>query len=68
MSGSNPSDVHRLEYLRLEADCRELAKNAPNPELKLHYLQMAEQWSALSVSGQISPSSASDSDAEAKDA
>lgn len=56
---SNKSDKHTLECLRLEADCRELAKNVSDPELQLHYLQMADHWAALAVSEQVSPSSES---------
>ena len=66
MSESNHSDKHALECLRLAADCRELAKNTPDPELKLHYLKMAEHWSALSVSGPT-PSGESDAGVETKD-
>ena len=67
MSESNQSDKHALECLRLEADCRELAKNTPDPELELHYLKMADHWSALSVSGPVALSGESDSDADTKD-
>jgi hypothetical protein len=63
---SDPSYTNALECLRLEADCRELAKNTADPELKLHYLQMAGRWAALAVSGPNSPPSESDSDAETK--
>jgi hypothetical protein len=48
-------------------DCRELAKNTPDPELELHYLKMADHWSALSVSGPVALSGESDSDADTKD-
>jgi hypothetical protein len=51
MSGLNQSNMHSLECLRFEADCRELAKNARNPEVHSHYLRMAEVWMVLAVSG-----------------
>ena len=52
--------MHSLECLRLEADCRELAKNAPGPDTQAHYLRMAEVWLALATSG---PASDPDEDA-----
>jgi len=49
MSKSKQLNTHSLECLRLEADCRELAWNAPSPNLKLHFVRMAKTWSALAV-------------------
>ena len=54
MSKSNQSNMHALECLRLEADCRELAKNVRSSDLQSHYLKMAGGWLALAESGPMS--------------
>ena len=64
MSESNQSDMHSLECMRFEADCRELAKNARSPDLHSHYLRMADVWLTLAVSGPNSGSDESISEAE----
>jgi hypothetical protein len=64
MSGLNQSNMHSLECLRFEADCRELAKKARSPDLQSHYLRMAEVWMALAVSGSNSHSGEGISEAE----
>jgi len=51
MSQSNPSDRHALECLRLEAECRELAKNVRSVNLQNHYLRMATDWLAMAETG-----------------
>jgi CheY-like chemotaxis protein len=56
MSELNQQDMHSLECLRLGADCRELAKSVRGPELRSHFLRMAQTWSALAVSGPSAPS------------
>jgi hypothetical protein len=66
MSGSDQMDMHSLECLRFEADCRELAKNARTPDLQSHYHRMAEVWSTLAVSGPDSSSGRGISEAEAQ--
>jgi hypothetical protein len=50
MPDSNQLYVRSLECLRLEADCRELAKRARCPDLQSHYLRLADVWLALAVS------------------
>ena len=40
-----------LECLRLETDCRELARATDSPALKKHLTQMAEKWSTLAGGG-----------------
>jgi len=50
MSNSEHLRRHALECLRLQADCMQLAGDAPNPSLQSHYLRMAGVWSALAVS------------------
>jgi hypothetical protein len=51
MLRSDRMSMHSLECLRLEADCRELARNVRDLDLQSHYLRMAEVWLALAVSG-----------------
>jgi CheY-like chemotaxis protein len=57
MSELNQRDMHSLECLRLETDCRELAKNIRSPDLRSQLLRMAKIWSDLAVSGPSAPSS-----------
>jgi hypothetical protein len=49
---SNPEHLrrHALECLRLQADCMQLAGDAPSPNLQSHFLRMAGVWSTLTVS------------------
>jgi hypothetical protein len=42
---------HALECLRFEADCMQLAGDAPNPNAQSHFLRMARVWFAMAVSG-----------------
>jgi hypothetical protein len=42
---------HALECLRLEADCMQLAGDAPDPNSQSHFLRMARVWFARAVSG-----------------
>lgn len=42
---------YALECLRLEADCMQLAGDAPDPSSQSHYLRMARVWFAMAVSG-----------------
>ena len=67
MTEPNDPDMDALECLRLAADFRELAKNAPNPKLKLYYFQWAAHWETLAVSGPNSHSGEGDCEAEIKD-
>ena len=49
----NPEQLRKyaLECLRLEADCMQLAGDAPQPNSQSHFLRMARVWSAMAVSG-----------------
>jgi hypothetical protein len=40
---------YALLCLRLAADCRNLAEDVPEPELREHFLRMAGMWSELAV-------------------
>jgi hypothetical protein len=44
-------EKHALECLRLQADCMQLSKAAPNRNLQTHFVDMAQFWGALAVSG-----------------
>lgn len=46
------SEIERryaLECLRLEADCRQLARDADSSDLQSHFLGMASFWSELAA-------------------
>ena len=45
------SRKHALECLRHEADCMQLAGDAPDPNSQSHFLRMARVWFAMAVSG-----------------
>ena len=51
MVGPEQLRKRALECLRLEADCMQLAGDAPNPNSQSHFLRMARAWLALAVSG-----------------
>jgi hypothetical protein len=42
---------HELECLRLEADCLQLADAVHDSSLKLHFIEMAKNWSNLAAWG-----------------
>lgn len=42
---------HALACLRLEAECMQLAGDAPDPRSQSHFLRMARVWFAMAVSG-----------------
>jgi hypothetical protein len=50
MSEPEQSRKYALACLRLEADCMQLAGDAPSPNSQSHFLRMAQVWSALAVS------------------
>ena len=45
MSTSDDLRKHQLECLRLAAECTNVADEADTPELRAHFLRMAEIWS-----------------------
>jgi hypothetical protein len=47
LSTSDDLRKNQLECLRLAADCTFLAGEADTPELRSHFLRMAEKWSDL---------------------
>jgi len=56
MTELNQRHMHSLECLRLETDCRDLAKSVRSPDLRSNLLRMAHNWSDLAVSGPCAPS------------
>ncbi len=47
MSDSN--NAHTLLCLRFAAECRTLAANVPEPDLRAHFLRMASEWMEIAV-------------------
>jgi hypothetical protein len=39
--------------LRLAADCRNLAADAPEPDLRAHFLRMAGMWAELAAQPRV---------------
>lgn len=48
MSESDERRKLELEWLRLTADCMQLAAEAHSPVLRRHFVLMAKEWSAQS--------------------
>ena len=44
---------HALMCLRLAAECRELAEDVPEPDLRTHFLLMAGMWMELSAQPRV---------------
>jgi hypothetical protein len=53
MSDSNNAQKHTLLCLRLAAECRTLAADVPEPDLREHFLQMAGEWTELAVQPRV---------------
>ena len=51
MSDSNNAQKHTLLCMRLAAECRTLAANVPQPDLRAHFLRMASEWMEIPASG-----------------
>jgi len=49
MSESEKLRKRELECLRLASDCRQLARDVPEPALKSHFARMAGVFEALAV-------------------
>jgi hypothetical protein len=47
MSESTSIQKYTLTCLRLAAECRGLAADVPEPELRAHFLLMASMWTEL---------------------
>jgi hypothetical protein len=53
MSESKRAKKHELMCLRLATECRELAVDALEPELKDRFLQMAKTWANLAAEPRV---------------
>jgi hypothetical protein len=51
MSEAKQLRKHALECLRLQADCMELAGITHGHDVQSHFIDMAQFWGALAVSG-----------------
>jgi hypothetical protein len=51
MSEAKELRKHALECLRLQADCMELAGITHGHDVQSHFIDMAQFWGALAVSG-----------------
>ncbi len=47
MSESDNSQRHVLACMRMAAECRDLAADVPEPDLRAHLLHMASRWMEL---------------------
>ena len=53
MSKSSNAQKHTLMCLRLAAECRNLAADVPEPDLRKRFLQMASEWALLAVQHRV---------------
>ncbi len=49
------ADSHALMFLRLAAECREMAERVPQRKLKAHFVSVAGEWEDLAVDPQRAP-------------
>ena len=49
----NNAPKHTLLCLRLAAECRSLAVDVPEPDLREHFLRMAGMWVELAVQPRV---------------
>jgi hypothetical protein len=47
MSASDTPQQYALTCMRLAAECRGLAADAPEPDLRAHFLRLASLWGEL---------------------
>jgi hypothetical protein len=47
MSESDNVQKYALACMRLAAECRDLAADVPEPDLRAHFLYMASRWTEL---------------------
>ena len=53
MCNSNNAKKHTLLCLRLAAECRTLAADAPEPDLRAQFVHMASMWAELAVEPRV---------------
>jgi hypothetical protein len=51
VSDSDNFQKHALEYMRLAADCMQLAGDVHSPTLQQHFLRMARVWTTRAERG-----------------
>ena len=44
---------YKLMCMRLAAECRGLAADVPEPDLREHFLQMAGEWTELAIQPRV---------------
>jgi hypothetical protein len=49
----NPRTKYTLLCLRMAADCRNLAADVPEEDLREHFLSMASIWTELSIRSRV---------------
>jgi hypothetical protein len=47
MPKSDYTQKHKLACVRMAAECRNLAADVPEPDLRAHLLHMASMWTQL---------------------
>ena len=52
MSEFNPQQ-HALMCMRLAAECRDLAADVPEPDLREHFLRLAGMWTELAIQPRV---------------
>jgi hypothetical protein len=53
VSESDHVKKYTLLYLRLAAECRNLAADVPEPDLSAHFLRMPNVWAELAVQARV---------------
>ncbi len=55
MYDAERSRKHKLECLRLQADCMQLAGDALDHNVQSHFIRMARFWNGLAGEGGVEP-------------
>ena len=53
MSESSDIQKNALMCMRLAAECRDLAADAPERDLRAHFLRMAAMWTEMAVEPRV---------------
>jgi hypothetical protein len=53
VSESNYIQEYALMCLRLAAECRNLAMDVPEPDLRAHFLRMAAMWTEMAIDPRV---------------
>jgi len=49
MPESDNVQKHALACMRMATECRDLAADVPEPELKAHFIHLASMWTELAT-------------------